>query len=205
MAIIKKVYLLALLTMNGVRRQFKILFRFILPNALKLWKGDISLTGNYPVSHQLTIVTGAGKTIIGNNCSFGYKPGGFHRGGVVELQPRYPEARIKIGDNIATNNNVFLCAANYIEIGDDTLVGQYVTIIDHEAHNIDPLKRRQMGETGKVIIGRNVWIGNNVTILKNTIIGHNTVIATGAVVSGEFGDNLIIGGVPAKIIKAIGI
>ena len=60
-----------------------------------------------------------------------------------------------------------------------------------------------MGETGSIIIGRNVWIGNNVTILKNSEIGENTIVATGAVVSGKFGANLIVGGVPAKIIKSI--
>jgi acetyltransferase-like isoleucine patch superfamily enzyme len=96
-----------------------------------------------------------------------------------------------------------LCSANYIEIGDDTLIGQYVTIMDHEAHGIDPDKRRQIGGIGQVIIGKNVWLGNNVTILKNTEIGDNSIVATGAVVSGKFPTNVIIGGVPAKIIKAI--
>jgi acetyltransferase-like isoleucine patch superfamily enzyme len=119
------------------------------------------------------------------------------------LQARYENSKIKIGNNIATNNNIMLCAANYIEIGDNTLIGQYVTIIDHEAHGIDPDKRRQLGDVGRVIIGKNVWLGNNVTILKNSDIGDNTIVATGAVVSGKFPANVIIGGVPAKIIKTI--
>ena len=64
-------------------------------------------------------------------------------------------------------------------------------------------KEKANGEIGKVIIGRNVWIGNNVVILKNTGIGDNTIIAAGAVVSGEFPANVIVGGVPAKIIKSL--
>jgi acetyltransferase-like isoleucine patch superfamily enzyme len=96
-----------------------------------------------------------------------------------------------------------LFAANYIEIGDDTLIGQYVTIMDHEAHGIAPDKRRKLGEIGKVIIGKNVWLGNNVVILKNSEIGDNTIVATGAVVSGKFPANVIIGGIPAKIIKSL--
>lgn len=96
-----------------------------------------------------------------------------------------------------------LCSANYIEIGDDTLIGQYIMIMDHEAHGIDPNKRRELGEIGKVIIGKNTWLGNNVVILKNTEIGDNTIVATGAVVSGKFPANVIIGGVSAKIIKSI--
>jgi acetyltransferase-like isoleucine patch superfamily enzyme len=65
------------------------------------------------------------------------------------------------------------------------------------------LKRREVGEIGKVILGSNVWIGSNVTILKNTIIGENTIIATGAVVTGVIPSNVIIGGVPAKIIRSL--
>jgi len=48
-----------------------------------------------------------------------------------------------------------------------------------------------------------VHIGPYVTILKNSVIGNNNIIATGAVVSGKFHMNLIIGRVPAKIIKEI--
>lgn len=140
---------------------------------------------------------------IGNDCVFGFKLGGFHRGGSIELQSRYPDSMIKLGTNISTNNNVFMCAANYIEIGNDTLIGQFVTIMDHEAHGIMPDKRRETGEIGKVIIGKNVWLGNNVIILKNSEIGDNSIVASGAVVSGKIPPNVIVGGIPAKIIKSI--
>jgi acetyltransferase-like isoleucine patch superfamily enzyme len=177
-------------------------FNFIFPNLRFLISKRIRYN-SYPNCMQKTLLTGAGTIEIGQNCMFGYKLGGFHRGGAIELQPRYKNSSIKIGKNVATNNNLFFCAANYIEIGDETLIGQYVTIMDHEAHGIVPDKRRQIGEIGKVIIGRNVWIGNNVTILKNSEIGDNSIIATGAVVSGKFPTNVIIGGVPAKIIKEL--
>jgi len=154
---------------------------------------------------QKTYITGNGKVEIGDKCSFGYNLGGFHRGGSIEFQSRYSNSFIKIGDNVATNNNIFICAANRVEIGDDTLIGQNVTFIDSEAHGIHPSKRRELGEIGEIIIGKNVWIGNNVTILKNTYIGNNSIIAAGAVVKGSFGENVIIGGIPARIIKTIEI
>jgi acetyltransferase-like isoleucine patch superfamily enzyme len=140
---------------------------------------------------------------IGKACMLGFKLGGFNKGGSIELQARTKESKIIIGNNVLTNNNIFLCAANYIEIGDETLIGQNVTIMDFEAHGLQPDERRNLGEIGKVIIGKNCWLGNNVTVLKNSIIGDNTVIATGAVVTGIFPSNVIIGGVPAKIIKTL--
>jgi acetyltransferase-like isoleucine patch superfamily enzyme len=175
---------------------------FYLPNYRFITSGRLRYVKT-PCCGQLTLLTGKGTIEIGSNCAFGFKLGGFHRAGSIELQARYKNSRIKIGNNVNTNNNIFLCAANYIEIGDNTLIGQNVTIMDHEAHGILPNDRREVGVIGKVITGKNVWLGNNVTILKNSEIGDNTVVATGAVVSGSFPANVIIGGVPAKIIKVI--
>jgi acetyltransferase-like isoleucine patch superfamily enzyme len=181
---------------------FKFCFKFLLPNLRNLSKNRILLSG-LPSFNQITLCKGQGIVKIGKKCSFGYKLGGFHRGGSIEIQARYKNSVIKLGDNIAANNNICICAANYIEIGNDTLIGQYVTIMDHEAHGIDPRRRREIGELGKVIVGKNVWIGSNVVVLKNSEIGDNSIIAAGAVVSGKFPENVIIGGVPAKIIKRI--
>lgn len=75
--------------------------------------------------------------------------------------------------------------------------------MDHEAHGIPPDKRRELGAIGEVVIGENVWIGNNVTILKDSHVGDNSIVAAGAVVSGRFPENVIIGGVPAKIIRSL--
>lgn len=156
-----------------------------------------------PSFNQKIFFNGLGKVEIGEKCSFGYKLGGFNYKGCIEIQARYRNSKIIIGDNTSTNNNIFICAANYIEIGSDTLIGQNVTMMDFEAHGIEPKNRRTLGTIGEIIIGKNVWIGNNVTILKNSIIGDNSIIATGAVVRGKFPNNVIIGGIPAKIIKSI--
>lgn len=156
-----------------------------------------------PSCQQKTIVSGMGKVSIGIGCTFGFRNGGFHRGGSVEFQTRFSKSQIEIGDHVATNNNVFICSANKIHIGSNSLIGQNVTMMDFEAHGIEPSKRREIGIIGKIIIGNNVWIGDNVVILKNSEIGDNSIVATGAVVSGVFPENVILGGVPAKIIKQI--
>jgi acetyltransferase-like isoleucine patch superfamily enzyme len=167
-----------------------------------IWKERITCC-NTPLIRQFIICEGEGIVTISKNCSFGVKLGGFNRGGSIELQSRYKTSKIKIGNNVYVNNNIFVCAANYIEIGDDTFIGQYVMLMDHEAHGIDPNKRKELGEIGKILIGNNTWLGNNVVSLKNSEIGDNTIVAAGAVVSGKFPANVIIGGVPTKIIKSI--
>jgi len=199
---LKRIYQLIWKPIWWFKKSIKLYFNFIFPNLNFLISKRVTFISK-PTCNQKTLLTGLGHIHIGDKCTLGYKPGGFHRGGSIELQARYKKSNIKIGNKVATNNNIFICAANVIEIGDNTLIGQNVTIMDFEAHGLDPTKRNEIGEIGDVVLGGNIWIGNNVTILKNTKIGANSIVAAGAVVSGKFPSNVVIGGIPAKIIKDI--
>ena len=93
-------------------------------------------------------------------------------------------------------------ARKSIVIEDDVLIGESVTIMDHNAHGVDPYRRRtSFGTPREIIIKNNVWIGNNVTILPGVIIGENSIVAAGSVVKGKFPNNIVLGGNPAVIIK----
>ena len=54
-----------------------------------------------------------------------------------------------------------------------------------------------------IILGNNIWVGARVTFLDGCEVGDNCVVAAGAVVNGIFPANSVIGGVPAKVLKAI--
>lgn len=185
-----------------IRSLYLVLKNFIPYNLFCLLRNS-NIIKNIPTFNQKTKVTGKGKVFVGKECRFGFKLGGFFRGSGIELQSRVKGSEIIINDNVWTNNNIFICAINKIVIGTNTLIGQNVSIFDFEAHGISPLNRRELGQVGFVEIQDNVWIGNDVTILKNTKIGSNSIVATGAVVAGVFPKNVIIGGIPAKIIRTL--
>lgn len=187
-----------------LRNRYNYLSCLYVLNIGKWLKKEVILKDR-PSFNQRLRFTGAGEISIGLNCILGYKLGGRFYGAGIELQSRYKNSRINIGNNVSINNNLYACSADCIEIGDDTLIGENVTLIDHDAHHIDPNRRLELGTIGKITIGKNVWIGNNVSILKNTVIGDNTIVAAGSIVSGTFGSNVIIGGVPAKFIKNIDV
>jgi len=112
---------------------------------------------------------------------------------------------IVLGKNVGFGEFSYLGGAGGLEIGDDTIIGQYFSA-HPENHNFKKNDKpiRLQGVTRKGIkIGKNCWIGSKVTILDGVNIGKNSVIASGAVVNKSFGDNVVIGGVPAKIIKEI--
>lgn len=111
---------------------------------------------------------------------------------------------IKIGNNVGIGEFAYLGGAGGLEIGDECIVGQYLSC-HPENHIYDDISIsiRHQGVTRKGIkIGNNCWIGSKVTILDGVEIGSGSIIAAGAVVNKSFPENSIIGGVPAKLIKS---
>ena len=112
---------------------------------------------------------------------------------------------LKMGNNSAIGDFTHFGAAGGITIGTDVIMGSYISF-HSENHNFqDPSKLiREQGVNSKgITIGNNVWVGAKVTFLDGAFLGNNCVVAAGAVVKGVFPDNVIIGGVPAKILKPI--
>ena len=85
------------------------------PNLAAIFNKRISVEHRIPLCNQHTIISGKGKVILGKDCEFGFRLGGRHRHGSIEIQPRYENSTIVISDKVSTNNNIFICAANYIE------------------------------------------------------------------------------------------
>lgn len=54
----------------------------------------------------------------------------------------------------------------------------------------------------RVTIGNDVWIGHGVTVLAGVTVGDGAVLAAGAVVAKDVPPYAIVGGVPAKVIRA---
>lgn len=54
----------------------------------------------------------------------------------------------------------------------------------------------------RVTIGNDVWIGHGVTVLAGVTVGDGAVLAAGAVVAKDVAPYAIVGGVPAKVIRA---
>ena len=54
----------------------------------------------------------------------------------------------------------------------------------------------------RVKIGNDVWIGHGVTVLAGVTVGDGAVLAAGAVVARHVAPYAIVGGVPARMIKA---
>lgn len=55
----------------------------------------------------------------------------------------------------------------------------------------------------ELILGNDVYVGANAVILGPVKIGNNVKIGAGAVVTKSIPDNVIVGGVPERVIKSL--
>lgn len=119
----------------------------------------------------------------------------------------FPPFYTDFGKNITLGKNVFINACCHfqdhggITLGDNCQIGHNVVFATLN-HYLDPQKRA-LTFPAPIRLGKNVWIGSNATILQGVTIGDNSVVAAGAVVTKDVPANTIVGGVPAKYIRAI--
>lgn len=106
--------------------------------------------------------------------------------------------------NSEINAGSFLVAKEKIEIGRNTGLAYRVTILTGTGINPhNSLKELYPRRTAPVKIGDNVWVGCNVTIFPGVTIGDYSVVAAGSVVTKDVPSGVLVGGVPAKVIKSL--
>lgn len=111
---------------------------------------------------------------------------------------------MRVGNNVGLGYDSFYGCSGGIEIGDDTIVGNYVSF-HSENHVFDslhiPIRLQGVNHKG-IRIGNNCWIGAKATILDGAIVQDGCIIAAGAVLkAGLYPANSVYGGVPAKLIR----
>ncbi|TGK48604.1 acyltransferase [Leptospira bouyouniensis] len=130
---------------------------------------------------------------IGANCSLAVSSG-FH---------------LNIGKGTSIHSNAIFSGA--INIGEDCLFGPSVTLLS-TTHNIDGrqkireldaiyYKEHGHSKNGPIEIGDDCWLGVNSVILPGVKLGKGCVVGANSVVTKNFPDYSIVGGVPAKLLK----
>lgn len=200
-------YLILFFITKGVMliRGFLIFFSFkhivlIGPNSKLYCKSLMKLNGTINIDRNCIVnALSTDGIVFGKNVSIGKYTTIECSGSLMNIG-----RGLVVGNNVGLGTHGFFGCAGGVTIGDDTIFGNYVSL-HSENHIIDdfekPIRLQGVTRLG-IIIGNNCWIGAKATILDGANIGDGCIVAAGAVVTkGNYENNNIIGGVPAKIIK----
>lgn len=113
---------------------------------------------------------------------------------------------IKIEDKVYIGTGTTLFGHKGLEIGDNVLLAQNITLTPY-SHIFDDPERNiitQGGHSEKVTIGRDSYIGMGVDIMYSGNIGEGSVVGAGSVVVKSIPPYSVAVGNPAKVIKKRG-
>lgn len=113
-------------------------------------------------------------------------------------------AGLRLGAGSGLGDYTHLGCAGGVVIGSNVICGSYVSF-HSQNHNFEDDSRliREQGTSElPITIGDNCWIGAKATFLAGASIGSGCVVAAGAVVRDQFGDDCVIAGVPARLVKS---
>lgn len=99
---------------------------------------------------------------------------------------------LQLGENTDIGAFTYINAKYGVEIGEGVQIGSHCSI--NSWSTIDDKK-------GKVTINRNAKIGAHSVIMPGVTIGENAVIGACSFVARDVPDNVIVVGVPARVIK----
>lgn len=112
---------------------------------------------------------------------------------------------IKMGNNVRILHFLRWGSEPFlIDIGNEVTITRGVCFVNHDG-GVALFREEYKGLNvfGKIKIGNNVFIGINSIIMPGVTVGSNVVIGAGSIVNRDVPDNVVVAGVPAKVIKSI--
>lgn len=111
---------------------------------------------------------------------------------------------ISIGNNVHFTGDCYISAAESVQIGNNVLIGEFVSIRDADHHfaNINIPIAEQGMNAKEIIIEDDVWIGRGSMIAKGVTIGKGSIIGANSFVNTSIPPYSIAVGTPACIIKS---
>ena len=108
---------------------------------------------------------------------------------------------VQIGNFCQVNEHTFIQGAI---IGNHVMIAPHVSLLANTHHYEDTETPMILqGETKGLLvrIQDDVWLGRNVIVMPGVTIGKGSIVAAGAVVTKDVPEYVIVGGVPAKVLK----
>lgn len=110
-------------------------------------------------------------------------------------------AKLVVGNNTFINSGSIISVRHGVTIGNNCQIANQVIIMDSDFHGVK--KRDEAEKPSPIFIEDDVWLAARSIVLKGVRIGQGAVVGAGAVVTKDIPPFTLVGGIPAKVIKAL--
>lgn len=128
------------------------------------------------------------------------------RQGLEEYRLFGDSARLSIHPTAYVNDALFNTESGTIVVGEYALFGFGVKVLagTHDITERGEARQKAVPTQGyDIVIGPGAWVASGAIVLGPCTIGDSAVVAAGAVVSGDVPAAVMVGGVPARVIREV--
>ncbi|NHI17462.1 DapH/DapD/GlmU-related protein [Microbacterium excoecariae] len=108
---------------------------------------------------------------------------------------------VAIGEDAFINRDAYV--RPHTTIGDRVNLGPFVRLVT-DSHAIGPHERRAgTVRHDPIVLGDGCWIGASATVLGGVTVGAGAIVAAGAIVTEDVPDDVLVAGVPARVVRRL--
>lgn len=163
---------------------------------------QIDGSGNSVVLEKGAMLLNSLIRINGNNNEVVLKANSYVSG--AELWVEDNQCLMSIGERTFVGHHSHLACTednSKLIVGDDGMLSSYVQIRTGDSHSILDMDGNRINQAQLVTIGNHCWLGEGSKVLKGVTLEGDDIVSTGAIVTKPFGKNVLVGGIPAKVLK----
>ncbi len=140
--------------------------------------------------------------ITGNNCRVVLKSHCYVSEGEIFVENN--GCKVEIGEGTFVGRHTHIACiedGSELIIGGHGMISSYCQIRTGDSHSITDLDGNRINPAASVHIGEHCWLGEGSKVMKGVSLGQDSVVSTGAIVTKSYSSNVLLGGIPAKVLK----
>ncbi len=122
----------------------------------------------------------------------------------AELWVENNQCELSIGERTFVGHHSHLACTEdgcKLIVGSDGMISSYVQVRTGDSHSIFDIEGNRINKAQSVFIGDHCWLGEGSKVMKGVTLEGDNIVSTGAIVTKSFGKNVLLGGIPAKVLK----
>jgi maltose O-acetyltransferase len=108
--------------------------------------------------------------------------------------------RVEIGDHVLLAHGCWVQGVGGVKLGDEVMLGPYTCVATNDHMKRNGSYRQGEGRKAPIVMERGSWTGSHAVLTAGVTVGAGSAVAAGAVVTRDVPPNVVVGGVPARII-----